>query len=147
MGTSTDAILAFGWELGTDWRKLHVELEAHQSFAQWFTQKIVEREHGVVYPAKSDPDYLDQLDAYYDVAIDIEEDYPVYVEIHCHVDAPSYLIAHRAYSHTARRGDPVALDPEQLAVPVGVIHQMEKLVAKLGLDLGPPAWHLASYWG
>lgn len=143
MTVSTDAILAYGHDLG--------ELDAlYELEPEWldrdnpggaldarllaelagFTEEWVEGGHG----------YFDRKDV-------AEDATGVEVLTHCSLDVPMYFLAARGSELTASRGYPQkALSP--LVVDPRWDERIARAVAAIGLVLpDPPAWHLFSMWG
>lgn len=135
MSVSTDAVFAYGYDLGE-----LVELD-------WFGEDddFIEKAHQRLLEAHGFTEtWKEHRDGYYRRRTAAEQDMGVEILSHCSVDYPQYLLAAYGTATTASRGNPrviTRLDP-----PPGA---QQKLSWALGvLQLEPPqdkpAWWLAS---
>lgn len=147
MSVSTDAILAYGHDLGEldaiyelelDWLKdaddpgeaLDDRLLAELA---GFTEEWSETNNARA-------GYFKRKDAAADAT-------GVEVITHCSLDAPMYFLAARGSGVTASRGYPQKVLSPLVADPRWD-ERIARAVAALGLVLpDPPAWHLFSLWG
>ena len=148
MGVSTDAILAFGFDLG-DNDEIHIaerfgvtdsEAQADFDFDGWVAEKA-----GAIYPAGhsgiDSPEYK-VFAAARDAAINA---CPVELVIHCSYDYPMYFLALRGTKVRAWRGSPVQV---QTPTPSGhPLTAMRQFCAHHGIAWEEPQWHIFSLWG
>lgn len=157
MGTSTNAVLAYGFNLsdGDDWLIKEVG-EYGQPVIDWYDDRE-EAEDGFV--AQAETKLLISLagftethwsaDGYYDRKIDAEQRLGVGFEHYCHGDYPMYVLA--AHVITVRRGDSLLLDLNELATEPerqGWDAKLDAAVKALGITptQAKPGWVLCSYW-
>lgn len=161
MGTSTDGILAYGYDLGgsgNEWLFAEVDGEYGPPTMPWFLEATEaddpdgERDYGGLFMDRllavhgfTETDW--QVDGYWDRKQAAEEALGVELVFHCSGEYPMVILA--AKSVTARRGSPKTIDPEWLA---DVHHANDRLAwALTALGVTPkatgPAWLLASNWG
>lgn len=137
MGTSTDGILAYGYDLGEDWG-----FEYDEKRPNWMEEAddyIASAEHllltavGVTHELG---DYVDDKEMLARTG--------VFFEMHCSDRAPMYLLV--AKSQTANRGYPEAAD---FTVPEGADERLAWALGVLGIEAPTekPQWLLASWWG
>jgi hypothetical protein len=148
MGVSTDAILAFGFNLLDEEESL-AALFGEQSkdddgeafeFDDW-----IARQAGATYPEGhsgiNSPEYRAYA-AKRDAAIAA---CPVEIITHCSYDSPMYFLALRGTETRAWRGSPKAVEtpppaPEQ-------IDAMLAFCVSHRIEWKEPAWHIFSLWG
>jgi hypothetical protein len=144
MGTSTNATVAFGFDLGEElpeaWR---TEDDSDGSF-DW--DDIVAAESGVVAPVgeydSSDPAWP----KYWDATRKAVAKFPFTLIHHCSGDCPMYFLAVNGTEQVARRGYPEKLKRVEFAQHE-TIAAMRAFCDKHGIEWQEPAWHLFSYWG
>lgn len=147
MGTSTDAILAFGFDLGECEDEgiaamFRVELEGDEifDFDEWLATRA-----GAVYPEGhsgiDSPEYQ-TYSAARKLAIDR---CPVELVTHCSYDYPMYFLALRGSETRAWRGSPKAVSTPQPTQEQ--IDAMRSFCVDIGLPWQEPAWHIFSLWG
>lgn len=161
MGTSTNAILLYGYHLGSDesW-----ELEGAGEYGElppldWFNPDDQD-EGGPDFIEAAKVRLLTQVagfteadwhaDGYYDRQRAAEKRLGVGFESHCSGDFPEWVLC--AGQITAYRGDVHEIDPARLAAEPNENGWDAKLAAALqALVIRPkqqkPAWLLCSYWG
>ena len=147
MGVSTDAILAYGFDLGE---------EEDQSMAERFGAQVEDGESfdfedwvagrsGAVYPAGhggiDSPEYRAYA-AKRDAAIAA---CPVEMVMHCSYDYPMYFLAIRGTESRARRGYPQAVVAGEVAPEL--VASARAFCEAHGIDWKEPAWHIFSMWG
>ena len=142
MGQSTNAILAFGFDLGEPSEELlkafgtDPDNDSSIDFEQW-----IETQAGLVYPAGgTDKAYR----AYRKARDAAAAACPVDLITHCSGDYPMYFLAVRGTEMTAHRGDPTAVTIE--AVAPEKIQAMRELCEKHGIEWKEPGWHIFSMW-
>ena len=134
MGVSTDAIVAFGFNLGEEWPdglKINDDDEDSTDFEDWIAEHL-----GL-------GDW--QAEGYWERKREAVAAFPVDIITHCSYDYPEYFIAVRGTEQRARRGY-----PEKLEVPeVGraKIEAMREFCEKHGIEWEEPSWHIFSLWG
>lgn len=121
MGVSTDAILAFGFDIGESWE---------DSFETFFGEAFLGDDNEV------DMHELDsELEA---------EGAPIELVQHCHVDNPMWVVAVRGTVTTAWRGYPKRI--EGLTVDAEKVEAAKEYAQKRGWTWQEPQWLLVSNW-
>ena len=141
MGQSTNAIIAFGFDLGEELPDALAEL-----------LRIHERDTDKVLIAASNiglPDYNEVGHDIYCAAFDkAESELKIDLIEHCSAEYPMYFLAVRGSAKTANRGFPKALDDEDL--DASKFHEggdaMYKFCTKHGIEWQAPQWHIFSMW-
>lgn len=134
MGISTDAILAYGWEIYNDgdaeW------LVPTAGISEWWAEDSTD-EYG------DEEGFADQLERA------LKNIPGVSYQTHCHHDHAVYMLV--AFSATAWRGQPTypnLAELEAKRVTEGWDNKLRHAATTLGLEPAtPPAWLLASYQG
>jgi hypothetical protein len=143
MGTSTNATVAFGFDLGEElpeaWRD-----DTEDGGFEW--DDVVAAEAGLVEPnggvyTAGDPAWP----AHWDRVRKAVAKFPLTLIHHCSGDCPMYFLAVTGTEQVARRGSPTALKP--LAVTNEQITALATFCKKHGIEFQGPTWHLFSYWG
>lgn len=119
MGTSTDALLFYGIELGEGDSGVAdiIELDEYpEDMFSFLEQKL--KDAG-----------LSHLEVGY----------------HCHHECPMYFISAKKFS--ASRGYPSVIELEKLAPQLSWDNDIFRACEALGLEHTEPQWVLASYWG
>lgn len=131
MGVSTDAIVAFGFNLGEELpESLLATLDADEEswdFEYWVAARL-----GVA--DLEWPERRKAVDAF-----------PFEIITHCSYDYPMYFLAASDTTQRARRGYPEALamkeaSPEQ-------VQAMRDFCGEFEIEWEDPRWHLFSLWG
>lgn len=131
MSTSTDAILAYGYDLGENLPFIGVDdyqypgwWDGEEDFESAAVRRLIEADPQAKYAGL-----------------------PVGIETHCSDRSPMYALVIKATVTTASRGYPETIT--DLTMPEGAQEHMAWAVEVLGLDVGDvqPAWLLFSYWG
>ncbi len=148
MGTSTDAILAWGfcapWEPGeAPWEK-----EEDLEVGEWIAAK-----HGLKAPTEpytdpyqgGDPNVSGLYEAYWAKSRDLLKELGVEFKIHCSYDYSMHVVTVSESVATAYRGDPVVF--EKLEVSEGWDAKLRAFCEKVGIECPDPAWVLCSMWG
>jgi hypothetical protein len=132
MGQSTNAILAFGFDLGEFEdlpQSLQIAMEEDGDF-EW--DKFLYEDYGI----EPIDDYVKQEAALKQV--------PIEVIYHCSNSYPMYFLSVRGTKQTALRGYPKAVT-KMLTVPDA--HQaLRDFCTKHSITYQEPAWHIFSYW-
>lgn len=133
MGTSANAILAFGFDLGEELPEAltHIDPEDDDADGWEFDQWIVER--------------LGLADQDYDVRRSAVQAFPFDLITHCSYDYPMYFLAARGTEQVARRGYPTAVAMKE-ATPEQV-QAMRDFCAEFGIEWSEPQWQIFSLWG
>lgn len=147
MGVSTDAILAYGIDLGADEDISDGPLAPLFSEDEGFTLDSLIAEAAGLGP---EPDYETERDAWHawlDAMRKAEKAYPLEAVQHCSGEYPMRLIALRSSVMDAKRGAPVAV-PDLLPGPSeDQLAAMRAFCERFGLVDKTPGWFLFSYWG
>lgn len=141
MSQSTDAILAFGFDLG------EMELEEilkqdtnGEDFEDWLATQA-----GVVYPAGHAGIHSAEYEAYAAARHAAIAACPVELVRHCSDECTMYFLALRRSVTRASRGYP---EPISLTEPTPAQRDaMAMFCAGLSIEWQEPSWHLFSYWG
>jgi hypothetical protein len=131
MGTSTDAILAFGFDLGEELPEALTQMDEDADEA-WDFEAWLEDRLGL-----TDKEYKERR-----AAIDA---FPFDLVIHCSYDYPMYFLAARGTEQTAKRGYPEAVAMKE-ATPEQA-HAMRNFCEEFGIEWSEPKWHIFSLWG
>jgi hypothetical protein len=131
MGGSTDAIIAFGFDLGEELpESLMTDADDGESFDWWNWLDI----------------YLGLgEEENYNVRSNARKSFPVEFITHCSYDYPMYFLAARGTKQVATRGHPTEVKmaeetPEQ-------IQAMRDFCSKFGIQWREPSWQIFSLWG
>lgn len=132
MSTSTNAILAFGFDLGEELPEVWASEEGFE-FTEW-----AEKKAGLKWSA-DDKDFWKKRDA-------MLAGLPATLVTHCSGEYPMYFLALPGSVTSAHRGTPVAV--AATGEPSGrQLTAMRKFCDDLGIEWKEPAWHIFSYWG
>lgn len=143
MGVSTDAIIAFGFDLGEE---LPESLEQLLSDADGEIDEALATDMGLTLPDYNVVGY-EEFSAARDAAVA-----KVKFELiqHCSADFTMYFLAVRGSSKRAKRGYPVALDADSLKTDLfpcnGSIDAMNVFCQRHGIEWKDPQWHIFSMW-
>ncbi len=156
MGQSTNAVLAYGYDLGGDESEWKIE-EAGEYGAwepDWHhdeeTDLISAAEQRLLESVGFAETYEDGADGYFRREREAQERLGVKFESYCSGDYPMWVLA--AHKITVYRGDSEVIDPAELAaLPErnGWDAKLQAAVKTLGITpkQAKPAWLLVSYWG
>lgn len=130
MGVSTDAILAFGFDLGDELPDALIRMD-EDADESWEFEAWLESRLGV-----TDDDYKVRRAAV--------QAFPFDLITHCSYDYPMYFLAARGTEQKARRGypEPVAMKettPEQ-------VQAMRDFCTEFQIEWKEPKWHIFSLW-
>ncbi|MYT20121.1 hypothetical protein GTW69_07430 [Streptomyces sp. SID7760] len=155
MGTSTNAVLAYGYNLGGDgpgWAFREVgeygepTLDwydvADEDFASAVSARLL-ASAGFTEKWGDNPD-----GGYFERERAAAKSLGVELDSYCHIEAPMYVLAAKVI--TVYRGDAAILNPAELAaVPPEWDEKLAAAVTTLGITPTQerPAWVLVSYWG
>lgn len=149
VGVSTNAILAFGFDLGVEGAEELAELfmpgvdtEEDESFEfdEWIATQA-----GVVYPEEHSGIDSPEFEDYSTKREAAIAACPVEVITHCSYDYPMYFLALRGTKISASRGYPVAITtPTPTAEQIAA---MRAFCEQHGIEWQEPSWHIFSLWG
>lgn len=136
MGQSTDALIAFGFDLGED-----LEAFEHLEGFEDDPDDFIEKAMGI-------PEYGDPTRPSYDEVEKLRQAYPVELIRHCSCDYPMYFLAVTGTKKLASRGSPVVIDTLNMAVPLDRFNAFMAWCVEHGIDVpeGDPRWYLFSDW-
>lgn len=151
MGTTTNGILAYGYDLGSgdEWRVDGASVARMEALAD-DDAGLTEAVEAALLAAVGFTETDWRADGYFDRKKAAEKRAGVEVEHHCHGDYPMYLLS--AHTITAYRGDVETVDFAALTAQAEAEEWDAKLSDALAvLGIKPkqerPAWLLVSYWG
>lgn len=141
MSQSTDAIIAFGFDLGDmTLEEILKEDPDGEDFEDWLATQA-----GVVYPAGHAGIESAEYEAYKAARDAAIAACPVELVRHCSDEYTMYFLALRRSVTRASRGYP---EPISLTEPTAAQREaMAMFCAGLGIDWQEPAWHIFSMWG
>jgi hypothetical protein len=148
MSTSTDAIMAFGFDLGEELPEglmTSIELsdgEEHETF-EWDEFVANQLLPDLAEPAHDD--YNKDWPKYWQKRRKAVEAFPLDMIMHCSLECPMWFLAIRGTEQRVNRGyvEPV----KQVAVTGEQIAALKAFCEKYGIEWQEPAWHIMSYWG
>lgn len=143
MGTSTDAKLAFGIDLGDELpekMKAYLDEEGDECF-DWgeFLSSLSDLQEPI------GNDYqAPEWSAYWDKQSAFVKAFPLRMETHCSGDYPMYFLCINGTHIVASRGETVAVStpdvsPEKIAI-------MREFCDKYGIEWQEPTWQIFSLW-
>jgi hypothetical protein len=155
VGTSTNAMLMYGYDLGSgdaEWAVAEVN-EDGELTVNWpglDDEGFEEAAMAVMFAGVGFTETDWRADGYYDRKREAEARLGVEIDTHCSADYPRYVLA--AHVITVYRGSSEAIDFGALTAQAAADDWDGKLAAALALlGLTPaqdrPQWLLASYWG
>ncbi len=139
MGVSTDAILAFGIDIGEE---IPEAIEA-LDLDDFDLDCLADHEGGLVWRADFTPE---EENAYGKKARELHDAYPVELIIHCSYDYPMYIVAAKDSRYYASRGYSKTINPSDLKVKQEDIDALKAWCKKYNVE-GEPEWLLFSMWG
>lgn len=138
MGTSTDAILAFGFDLGEELPEALTAMPEDEDDS-WEFEAWAAARAGLEPWSESRPDdYWERRRA----AIAAT---PYDLITHYSYDYPMYFLAARGTEVRAYRGTPKEIDTPE--IPSATIDAMRAFCAEFGIEWQEPRWHIFSLWG
>jgi hypothetical protein len=147
MSTSTDGILAYGYDL-TEWAE-NLDEGAHDWLSEDDDSELGDAIERTLLAAVGFTATWETWDksaegrSFYAAEDDAKKLLGVELVTHCSGDYPAYILA--AKSQTASRGCPRPID---LTLPDNADERLRWAVGVLGISqLAEPQWLLASYWG
>lgn len=143
MGTSTNGILAYGYDLGEDFAGLN---DYQRDEPDWFDEREGWREsaHITLLKAHGFAETDWQADGFFERKREAEKAMGVELKAYCSSEYSMYLLA--AKVQTCYRGD---ADPVDLTLPDNADERLSWALGVLGITpkADKPQWLLASYWG
>lgn len=145
MGQSTNAILAFGFDLGEEIPgSLMAQDEDGSLLFDW--QYFVNKENGIVNPFSSEPTPKDVYEKYFAQQAKGLKEYPVAIKEHCFGESPMYFLAVNGTISVATRGYPQMVSPNT-EITDHQIKALKKFCKTHDIEWQEPAWYIFSYWG
>ena len=150
MGTSTNAILAFGFDLGVeDTEELPEKmLEDNRDIDEedgFDFNRVAAKMAGIEQPSVKYEGNEEAWRAYWKKQSDAAKACPIDLITHCSYDCPMYFLAVRGTKIVANRGFP------ELAVMPPIsgdqLQALRDFCARYEIDWQEPAWHIFSLWG
>jgi hypothetical protein len=156
MGVSTNAMLVYGYDLGSDegWKVRETDEDGYTLTVDWYDEdhedEFVEQAGNRLLADAGFTETDWRSDGYFDRKAEAERAIGVEFESHCSGDCPMWILA--AHTVTAHRGGVKQIDLTALALDPGRGDWDAKLRHALTvLGLTPTqeqaAWFLCSYWG
>jgi len=146
MGTSTDAIIALGINLGGmegDGLPPLIESLLEVMDDDFSEYELSVYEGGLEW---KDDFTVEEKKEYYDKRRQLLADYPVEIIAHCSGDYPEYVVAVRGTRRWTRSGYPHSFDPKELVkVKQEDIDAFNRWCKKYEIE-GELGWLLFSYW-
>lgn len=139
MGQSTDAILVYGIDLGSE----DEPPEFMNSFDDF--DEFIQREAGLVYPENGSDQ---EREEYFTKAREARNNCPVELVCHCSGDYPMYILAPRGCHITASRGYPEEISNlNQITPSEKLMKQFKQWCLLYSVEWSEPKYYLVSYWG
>lgn len=142
MGVSTDAILAFGFDLGEE---LPEAFSSDSSDASFEFDEWLQVRAGAVYPEGHPGIDSVEYRTYSDACKAALDACPVDLITHCSYDSPMRFLAIRGTHKRANRGYPVAITTPE--IPPDAVAAMKAFCDEHGIEWQEPQWHIFSLWG
>lgn len=136
MGTSTDAILAFGFDLGED---VPENLLPDGDF-----DEFVKEQAGLTSPKHSNYE-SEEWKEHFAACRKAVEQFPVDLITHCSYEYPMYFLAVRGTEQKAWRGSPRSVDAPEMSGKQ--ILELKRFCEKHEIEWQEPKWHIFSMWG
>lgn len=145
MGQSTDATIAFGFDLG------HELPEKLQEWADEHNDGSFEMCELIHYMAGGKPWSQNmtskQSDAHFKEKREAEAAFPVDIVTHCYHEYPMYFLCIRGTENTATRGEPVSIQLDELNPAPDWKDKIKAFCDQWEIEYQEPNWHIFSYWG
>lgn len=140
MGVSTDAIIAFGFDLGEDLPDAWAEIE------EFDFDELRADELGLQKPEHRD--YKKDWPEYWKKKTAILPTHAADLIYHCSGEYPMHFLAVNGTNIRASRGSPEAL-PSDLMTSLAPkkIAALREFCQRHNIEWQEPAWYLFSYWG
>jgi hypothetical protein len=145
MGTSTNATVAFGFDLGDELPEKFRDTECDDDDGGFDWEDIAAAEAGVIAPdgeySSDDP----RWPKYWDAKRKAAKRSAITLITHCSGDYPCYFLAINGTEVCASRGTPEKLNPK--TIDPAHLQAMKDFCEKYEIEWQEPAWHVFSYWG
>ena len=140
MGTSTNGMLYWGYELGDEIPWDDVDGDGWEDV---YMEAIGDGRPDLEYEGNEEI-----FSAYWDRKYETTEELSVEVTRHCSCDYPMYAAVISESCVTAYRGYPERLDPDMFKVPKHWKKKLDEFCETMGIDVEgkEPGWYLASMW-
>ena len=172
MGTSTNAILFYGYCWQEEGVRLLPEVEEGQDQPEWMEIVLVKR--GFINPWSAFPEFevnkfaadggykekrakeeawtaehRVEIDTWYADKRAVEAEFDVDLHYHCSGECPMPYVSVRATGKSACRGYPQEVTAADLAVGADWDAKLNRWMAEMGIKKPheSPKWWLVSYWG
>lgn len=150
MGVSTDAILAFGFNIADEDEmpeKLAAAGHDPEEYDGYFDfDLVVAREVGLTEPTGPYESNKELYSAYFEAKRKAAAAYPLDVIAHCSGECPMRFLAVRGTEVNASRGNPVRLTDYFPLITVEQIRAMRDFCERYEIEWQEPGWHLFSMW-
>jgi hypothetical protein len=135
MGVSTNAILAFGINLGED---LPEAMRIDDDDDCFDYDEWLQKRFGMEWTEDRPKDFWEKFN-------EARDAFPVDLISHCSGDYPEYFLAVRGTDTTARRGCPEVIEALP-AIESADIDALKAFCDEIGIEWEEPKWHLFSIW-
>jgi hypothetical protein len=144
MGVSTNALIAFGFDLGEELPEKMQELFIGGDGFDF--DKVVVIDTGIFAPAEEYSDATKEVYSEHWAAVrEARERFPITIEEHCSGDYPMFFLAIARTVQSARRGCPEVMRKQEITEQQ--ITELRNFCVRWGIDWQEPDWYLFSYWG
>ena len=143
MGISTDAILAYGYDLG-EWESM--------DYPEWFDEDDEDAafseqamKHLLKEAGFTETDW--KVEGYWNRKNEAEKNLGIEITYYCSYDYPMYILSAKEFR--AYRGDAVKIDYADLTIDSEWNEKLRWALDKLGVPASDdePSWFLVSMWG
>lgn len=139
MGVSTNAILAYGFDLGEDCPWPYNDDDEQED---WIGGLLGLKEPQEEFD-KDNEEVMKKYNEYWDARRNALDELGVYIDIHCSCDCPMYAVIVTESEHHAHRGYPKKVD---LMWWAGWDDKLRKFCKLTGIEYQKPSWMLYSLW-
>lgn len=139
MGTSTNAIIAFGIQLEEGFEFPWDDENDENDCVDWWREL---NNYNNPYDWKIDKDYWKYQNEW-----DKENPIPFEIENYCSQECPMYILAVKGTVKTAERGYPNDFNPNDLKVDPESLNIFKRFIDKYKISDENPKWLIFSYWG
>lgn len=162
MGTSTNAILFYGYPLGDedssfeipeDWEEVYAKAMGLELPPEPYPSREVPRTKANNYdstPKGYTPEeqtIIDSYSAFWKAKRDLIAEKGVKIDSHCSCDYPMYYVHITKAEKNAHRGEEVEITPESLTGEAHWAEQLKDFCKVMGFEVkGEPKWYLVSMW-
>lgn len=148
MGTTTNGLLFFGFEVGgSEASGDHLNyLRLHDDEHERTAEEIEELASDPTFDEYGDEELENPESALYELA-KTDEWKGLTLSNVCSHSCEQFCLTHDAVQFEARRGRPIDIDPSALVCPPEVLAQMKAFCERFRIPWQEPKWMLGSYWG